>query len=96
MRSLWMAATEAEQSDAAERSMLDRDLQTALRELASDDSLREQLGAKGRAHILQQLSWDCVGKKMEAYYQQVLQQQAQGISIEDRKLSREQVQNAYD
>ncbi len=72
------------------------DLFTALRELLMDDNAREQLGAQGRAHILQQLSWDCVGKKMEAYYQQVLQQQAQGISIEDRKLSREQVQNAYD
>ena len=72
------------------------DLLTALRELVMDDKAREHLGALGRAHILQQLSWDCVGKKMEAYYYQVLQNEAQGDAVEDRKLSREQVQNAYD
>lgn len=72
------------------------DLQTALRELLNDEKAREQLGAQGRAHILQQLSWDCVGKKMERYYYQVLQQQAQDHPVVDRELSNEQVQNAYD
>jgi glycosyltransferase involved in cell wall biosynthesis len=72
------------------------DLLTALRELVMDDKAREHLGAQGRAHILQQLSWDCVGKKMEAYYYQVLRHEAQGDAVADRKLPREQVQNAYD
>lgn len=72
------------------------DLQNALRELLNDEKAREQLGVQGRAHILQQLSWDCVGKKMERYYYQVLQQQPQGHPVVDRALSSEQVQNAYD
>ncbi|HCS65518.1 MAG TPA: glycosyltransferase family 1 protein [Cellvibrio sp.] len=72
------------------------DLQSALRELLSHENAREQLGAQGRTHILQQLSWDCVGKKMERFYYQVLQQQAQDDPVADRELSSKQVQNAYD
>lgn len=72
------------------------DLQSALRELLNNEKAREHLGSQGRAHILQQLSWDCVGKKMEAYYHHVLQQLAQVDAVEDRKLTREQIQNAYD
>lgn len=40
----------------------------ALRELIGNAELRAQLGKCGREHILQQLSWDCVGKKMQAFY----------------------------
>jgi len=72
------------------------DLQSALRELLNDEKAREQLGAQGRAHILQQLSWDCVGKKMERYYYQVLQQQVQDDPVVDRDVASERVQNAYD
>lgn len=72
------------------------DLQSALRELLNDEKAREQLGAQGRAHILQQLSWDCVGRKMERYYYQVLQQQVQNDPVVSREPSSEQVQNAYD
>lgn len=72
------------------------DLHTALHELLNDENAREQLGAQGRAHILQQLSWDCVGKKMERFYYQVLQQQAQGDPAIDREVASERVQNAYD
>jgi len=72
------------------------DLQSALRELINDEQAREQLGTQGRAHILQQLSWDCVGKKMERYYYRVLQQQVQDDPIVGREISSEQVQNAYD
>ncbi len=71
-------------------------VQTALRELLTDHKVRELLGVQGRAHILQQLSWDCVGKKMERFYYQVLQQQAQDNEAIDRELSSEQIQNAYD
>jgi glycosyltransferase involved in cell wall biosynthesis len=72
------------------------DLQSALHELLTDDKAREQLGVQGRVHILQQLSWDCVGKKMERFYFQVLQQHAQDDQAVDREISNEQVQNAYD
>lgn len=72
------------------------DLQSALRELLNDEQAREQLGTQGRTHILQQLSWDCVGKKMERYYYQVLQQQMQDDPLVGREISSEQVQNAYD
>lgn len=44
----------------------------ALHELICNAELRTQLGARGRAHILQQLSWDCVGRKMQDYYFQLL------------------------
>ncbi|WP_049631409.1 glycosyltransferase family 4 protein [Cellvibrio sp. pealriver] len=71
------------------------DLQQALRDLLLDNQAREQLSEKGREHILQQLSWDCVGKKMERFYFQVLNQQ-QDDQISNRELSGEQVQNAYD
>ncbi len=47
----------------------------ALRELIRNPELRAQLGERGREHILQQLSWDCVGKKMQAYYFELLDQQ---------------------
>lgn len=72
------------------------DLQTALHELLSDGEVREFLGTQGRAHILQQLSWDCVGKKIEHFYYQVLQQKMQDDSVVDREVSSERVQNAYD
>lgn len=61
------------------------DLQIALRELLASDELRKQLGTVGREHILQQLSWDCVGKKMEHFYYQILGHQPM----------REQVSNAH-
>lgn len=44
----------------------------ALRELINQPELRRQIGERGRAHIVQQLSWDCVGKKMQDYYWQVI------------------------
>lgn len=44
----------------------------ALRELIGNAVLREHLGERGREHILRQLSWDCVGKKMQAYYFKLL------------------------
>ncbi len=47
----------------------------SLRELLNDARMREQLGQRGRAHIMQQLSWDCVGRKMQAFYFQLLDQQ---------------------
>lgn len=72
------------------------DLQTALHELLIGDKARAQLGTQGRAHILQQLSWDCVGKKMERFYYQVLQQQTQDHPVVGREISNERVQNAYD
>jgi glycosyltransferase involved in cell wall biosynthesis len=72
------------------------DLQIALRKLLIDENAREHLGAQGRAHILQQLSWDCVGKKMEHFYYQVLQQQEQDEPVVDREVASERVQNAYD
>lgn len=68
------------------------ELVQALTELLTDAALRQQLGEKGRAHILQQLSWDCVGKKMEAFYRQVLQQ----IPREQNSPAAGQVENAYD
>ena len=70
-------------------------LQAALRELLNSTGLCEQYGAKGRAHILQQLSWDCVGKKMERFYFQTLQAQPDQ-SANSAELTREQVANAYD
>lgn len=70
-------------------------LHAALTELLNNKSLCEQYGAKGRAHILQQLSWDCVGKKMERFYFQTLNQ-LQSEKLDDRELTSEQVQNAYD
>lgn len=50
-------------------------LVTALRDLLNNAALREDLSMRGRAHILQQLSWDCVGKKMVTYYRQCLAEQ---------------------
>ena len=51
----------------------------ALRELLTNSALCEALSTRGRAHILQQLSWDCVGKKMVAYYRQCLAEPQQSI-----------------
>lgn len=70
------------------------DLVHALRELLCNHQMREQLGAQGRAHILQQLSWDCVGKKMEQFYFQVLQSQSRGVA--EGELPGGQLPNAYD
>ncbi len=50
-------------------------LVNALHELIGSAELRRQLGERGREHILQQLSWDCVGKKMQAFYFELLNQQ---------------------
>lgn len=72
------------------------DLQTALRELLINEEIRNRLGVKGREHILRQLSWDCVGKKMERFYYHVLQQHMQDDTALDREVLNEQVQNAYD
>lgn len=47
-------------------------LVAALRELLNNAALRDDLSIRGRVHILQQLSWDCVGKKMVTYYRQCL------------------------
>jgi len=50
-------------------------LSGAVRELLLSPPLRAQFGQRGRAHILQQLSWDCVGRKMQDFYFQLLDQQ---------------------
>jgi glycosyltransferase involved in cell wall biosynthesis len=71
------------------------DLQRALRELLSDDNVRAQLGAQGRAHILQQLSWDCVGKKMARFYFKTLAQR-QHEPLANSDLASGQASNAYD
>ncbi len=68
------------------------DLQMALRDLLTDTAACERLGAQGRAHILQQLSWDCVGKKMERFYFTTLNHRQD----EQPDLASEQVPNAYD
>ncbi len=68
------------------------ELAQALAELLADTELRERLSEQGRAHIVQQLSWDCVGKKMEAYYRQLLNR----ASPHDLGLAAGQVHNAYD
>lgn len=70
------------------------DMQIALRELLTDAKACEQLATQGRLHILQQLSWDCVGKKMERFYYQVLE--LQGNKSAAAELVSEQVPNAYD
>ena len=67
----------------------------SLRELLNDARMREQLGQRGRAHIMQQLSWDCVAKKMERFYFKTLNQ-AQGEPLLNPGLSSEQAPNAYD
>lgn len=72
------------------------DLQNALHALLQNAKARALLGEQGRAHILRQLSWDCVGKKMEHFYYQVMQQHAHDDETIDRELASEQVQNAYD
>jgi glycosyltransferase involved in cell wall biosynthesis len=71
------------------------DLQRALSDLLTDTIACEQLGAQGRAHILQQLSWDCVGKKMERFYFSTLNHQQDEQRVQS-DLSSEQVPNAYD
>jgi len=71
------------------------DLQIALRELLINDELRNQLGAQGREHILQQLSWDCVGKKIEHFYYQVLDRALVRAQAEGSKMMCEQVSNAH-
>jgi glycosyltransferase involved in cell wall biosynthesis len=50
------------------------ELHHALCELLGNDELRQVLAARGRAHSLQQLSWDCVGKQLEQYYRRLLNQ----------------------
>ena len=70
-------------------------LQAALRELLNDQGAREHWGAKGRAHILQQLSWDCVAKKMERFYYHSINQSA-AVFPGDGEITPEQLPNAYD
>lgn len=84
------------------------DLQEALHELLKNPQTCTTLGERGRTHILQQLSWDCVGKKMEQFYYQILNQQsANSLAVEhevavkhevalDREVAAEQVHSAYD
>ena len=72
------------------------DLHTALRELLHDKKTRTALSTQGRAHILQQLSWDCVGKKMEHFYYQTLQQSPQRRAASMGDLTSEPIHNAYD
>ncbi|HTF97325.1 MAG TPA: glycosyltransferase family 4 protein [Cellvibrio sp.] len=50
-------------------------LVNALHELLLNPPWCAELGERGRNHILQQLSWDCVGKKMQDYYYQLLNAQ---------------------
>ena len=71
-------------------------LQGALAELLADESLRADLGAQGRAHILQQLSWDTVGKKIEHFYYQLLQEKPELGQLQNDKLATEPLANAYD
>jgi glycosyltransferase involved in cell wall biosynthesis len=71
------------------------DLKTALQLLLSNEQVRPQLGEQGREHILQQLSWDCVAKKMERYYFQTLNHHS-NEQISDTSIANGQVQNAYD
>lgn len=47
-------------------------LAEALRELLKNAAARQHLGEAGRAHIEQQLSWQCVGKQLENYYREIL------------------------
>ena len=47
-------------------------LAAAIRELLNNPPLRQQLGYAGRAHIEQQLSWQCVAKQLQAYYREIL------------------------
>lgn len=68
------------------------DLQLALRDLLTDTTVCERLGAQGRSHILQQLSWECVGKKMDRFYFTTINQRQD----EQPDLSSEQAPNAYD
>lgn len=70
------------------------DLAQALAELLTNTPIRERLSEKGRAHILQQLSWDCVGKKMEHFYYQVLRIHENKNATAE--LASEQAPNAYD
>jgi glycosyltransferase involved in cell wall biosynthesis len=84
------------------------DLQEALHELLNNPQTCTTLGERGRTHILQQLSWDCVGKKMEQFYYQILNQQSANslvvereVAVEhevalDREVAAEQVHSAYD
>lgn len=53
----------------------------ALKDLLAQPSLCAELGERGRAHILQQLSWDAVGKHMEDYYFRILEQTAPGQRV---------------
>ncbi|MEN0038182.1 MAG: glycosyltransferase family 4 protein [Cellvibrio sp.] len=71
------------------------ELQIALRELLASDEPRKQLGIQGREHILQQLSWDCVGKKMEHFYYQVLGRAPIREQAEDNQIMCEQISNAH-
>jgi glycosyltransferase involved in cell wall biosynthesis len=71
-------------------------LQCALGELLADENLRAQLGAQGRAHILQQLSWDTVGKKLEHFYYQLLHEKSAADQVHKHKLATEPLANAYD
>jgi len=71
------------------------ELVLALRDFMSDQVMRAQLGAKGRAHILQQLSWDCVGKKMERYYRQLLEQKSAQENAAEPLAASIQVQDAH-
>lgn len=48
-------------------------LADAILRLLSDVSLRQKMGAKGREHILKELTWDICAKKMNEVYHEVLQ-----------------------
>jgi glycosyltransferase involved in cell wall biosynthesis len=53
-------------------------LATALARLFSDEAHREELGRRGREHVLQQLTWNCVAQQMLDYYQCIRREQSQG------------------
>lgn len=53
-------------------------LATALKNLLSDASSRNELGQQGREHVMQQLTWNCVAKQLLDYYQHIRREPSQG------------------
>lgn len=52
------------------------ELTKAIRELLSNENLRQDFSQKGRQHSLQQLSWEKVAEKMVAYYKSIINSNA--------------------
>lgn len=53
-------------------------LANALADLFSNEARRDELGRRGREHVLQQLTWNCVAQQMVDYYRQIRQEPPQG------------------